>query len=140
MTQEKEHAIVLFDGVCHLCLGFVGFILRWEKSNAMRFASLQSEAGKTLLQKHGFPMDYLQGVVLIDRGKSYDRSSACLRIAGKLKFPLNLLICLLLLPKSLRDLIYDGLAKVRYRWFGKGEHCVFPRDQDASRFLRDLDG
>ena len=96
MPTDEEYAVVLFDGVCHLCDGAVRFILRRENSTLLRFAPLQSEAGKALLMKYGYPENYLDGLIFIENKRAHDRSSACLRIASKLKFPWKLFVVFLL--------------------------------------------
>jgi len=135
MQVDNEKGIVLFDGVCHLCDGAVRFILKKERNAELKFAPLQSDPGKSLLEQYGYPSDYLGGLILIEDNRAHDRSSACLRIAGKLNFPWNLLFPLLIIPKPLRDFIYGMIAAVRYRWFGKKESCSLPQGEDLSRFL-----
>lgn len=135
MPRDKEYAVVLFDGLCHLCDGAVRFILRWENSKLLRFAPLQSEAGKALLMKYGYSENYLDGLIFIENKRAHDRSSACLLIAGKLKLPWKLFVIFLLVPKPLRDLVYRMVAVARYRWFGKKEVCCLPQGEDQARFL-----
>jgi len=135
MPRDKEYAVVLFDGVCHLCDGAVRFILRRENSRLLSFAPLQSEAGKALLMKYGYSENYLDGLIFIENKRAHDRSSACLHIAGKLKLPWKLFVIFLLVPKPLRDLVYRMVAVVRYRWFGKKEVCSLPPGEDQARFL-----
>jgi len=133
--DENEQKVVLFDGVCHLCDGAVRFILKREKQAELQFAPLQSECGRVLLKKYGYPQNYLGGLVLIENNRAYDRSTACWHIAEKLKFPWNLLFVLRIIPKPLGDFFYAMVAAVRYRWFGKKDTCSLPQGQDASRFL-----
>ena len=135
MPRDKEYAVVLFDGLCHLCDGAVRFILRWENSTLLRFAPLQSEAGKALLMKYGYSENYLDGLIFIENKRAHDRSSACLLIAGKLKLPWKLFVIFLLVPKPLRDLVYRMVAVARYRWSGKKEVCSLPQGEDQARFL-----
>jgi len=135
MQVDNGKGIVLFDGVCHLCDGAVRFILKRERATELKFAPLQSDSGKSLLQKYGYPSGYLDGLILIENNRAHDRSSACLRIAGKLSFPWNLLFPLLIIPKPLRDFIYGIIASARYRWFGKKESCSLPQGEDQARFL-----
>ena len=87
MQVDNGKGIVLFDGVCHLCDGAVRFILKRERAAELKFAPLQSDSGKSLLKKYGYPSAYLDGLILIENNRAHDRSSACLRIAGKLTFP-----------------------------------------------------
>ena len=135
MKVDNEQKIVLFDGVCHLCDGAVRFILKKERNAELKFAPLQSDTGSSLLEQYGYPSDYLDGLILIEKNRAHDRSCACLRIARKLNFPWNLLFPLLIIPKPLRDFIYGMIASVRYRWFGKKESCSLPQGEDLSRFL-----
>ena len=135
MQVDNEKGIVLFDGVCHICDGAVRFILKRERAAELKFAPLQSDPGKSLLQQYGYPPGYLDGLILIESNRAHDRSSACLRIAGKLNFPWRLLFPLLIIPKPLRDFIYGNIAAVRYRWFGKKESCSLPHGEDQARFL-----
>ena len=135
MQVDNEKGIVLFDGVCHLCDAAVRFILKRERTAELKFAPLQSDSGKSLLEKYGYPPTYLDGLILIENKRAHDRSSACLRIAGKLNFPWRLLFPLLIIPKPLRDFIYGIIAALRYRWFGKKESCSLPKGEDQARFL-----
>jgi predicted DCC family thiol-disulfide oxidoreductase YuxK len=135
MPTDEEYGVVLFDGFCHLCDRSVRFILRRENSTLLRFAPLQSEAGKALLMKYGYPENYLDGMIFIENKRAHDRSSACLRIAGKLKLPWRVFFVFLLVPKPLRDLVYRMVAVARYRWFGKKEVCSLPQGEDPARFL-----
>ena len=133
--MDKGSTVVLFDGVCHLCDGAVRFILKREKSADLYFTPLQSKTGRGLLLQYGYHEGYLDGLVLIENNRAYDRSSACLRIAGKLKFPWNLFFLCLVIPKPIRDAFYSIIARYRYRFFGKKEVCSIPSTGDRQRFL-----
>ena len=133
--MDKGSTVVLFDGLCHLCDGAVRFILKREKSPNLYFAPLQSEKGRDLLLKHGYPQSYLDGLVLIENSRPYDRSSACLRITRNLKFPWNLFFLCLIIPKPIRDFLYSIIARFRYRFWGKKEVCSIPSTEDRKRFL-----
>ena len=135
MSLDERKEILLFDGFCNVCHGAVRFILRRERISALHFAPLQSETGKTLLRKYGYPEDYLDGLVLIENQRAHDQSSACLQVAKKLVFPWNLLFIFLVIPKPVRDLFYRIIASMRYRWFGKKDTCSIPQCEDISRFL-----
>ena len=135
MVVDEKHPVLLFDGVCNLCNGAVRFIIRKEKAQELKFAPLQSDHGKTLLKKYGYQEDYLEGLVLIEGEEAYDRSSACLRVARKLKFPWSLFFPLRVIPKPIRDLIYKLVASQRYRFFGTKDTCLIPTGEDIARFL-----
>lgn len=135
MDNGKNSSVILFDGICHLCDGAVHFIIKREKSPGLHFAPLQSNSGKMLLAQYGYPDDYLDGLVLIEKNRAYDRSSACLRIAGSLKLPWSLFFYLLVIPQWIRDPVYQAIAKFRYRCFGKKASCSLPQGVEGSRFL-----
>ncbi len=131
----KEYGIILFDGVCNMCNASVNFIIDRDKANKFKFASLQSETGKNLLVKFQKDAEKLDSVVLITQGKLYDKSSAALKIASMLPFPYPLSILFRVFPKALRDIVYDYIAKNRYKWFGKKDACRIPDAETKSRFL-----
>jgi len=128
-------AIVLFDGVCNLCSGFVQFILPRDDEGKYHFASLQSDVGQALLAEHDLPRDELESVVLIEDGESYVKSAAIIRIATGLGGVYRLLSPFRHLPRSVRDGVYDFVADHRYRWFGKKDRCMMPSEDVQSRFL-----
>lgn len=130
-----EPALVLFDGVCNLCQGSVQFILKRDPRGRFRFASLQSDEGSRRLAEHGLPSESLTTLVLLEEGKAYLRSTAALRIARHLSGAWPLAAVFLLVPRPLRDRIYDFIARNRYRWFGKTEACLLPRPEWRERFL-----
>lgn len=132
---EVDHAIVLFDGVCNLCNNSVNFIIDRDSAGHFKFASLQSEEGQALLQRFAYPADYLNSILLVENGTCYHSSSAALRIAKKLGRGWPLFYAFIVIPPPLRNLIYDWIAKNRYRWFGKQDHCRIPTPELRARFL-----
>jgi len=137
--NEKEIRrlrIILFDGTCNLCNGSVIFILRWEKDPIFQFASNQSEAGQNLLKWCGLPSGYNQAVVYMENGKIYLGSTAALKIGQDLLFPWSLLSSAgFVVPKFIRDWVYNQIAQHRYQWFGKKDVCMVPTASLRARFL-----
>ena len=132
----SQRKIILFDGVCNLCNGSVIFILQKEKEPVLQFASIQSEAGQKLLEWCGLPRDYRQAVVLIDHENVYLGSTAALKIGQTLKVPWSLLSSIgLLFPGVIREWVYNQIGRNRYRWFGKRDVCLLPREDLKARFL-----
>jgi len=129
--------IVVFDGVCNLCTHSVRFILSHETVPRFQFAPAQSPAGTRLLREFGFSVDDLKTFVLIADGKAYTKSDAAIRIAKHLKGAWKLVGLVRLIPRPIRDWIYDSVARNRYRWFGKTEACMIPTPALQSRFLHD---
>jgi predicted DCC family thiol-disulfide oxidoreductase YuxK len=130
-----DQPIILFDGVCNLCNGAVQFIIRHDKKDQFLFASLQSNEGQKLLAKYNFPVDELNSFILIDNGKAYTRSTGALKVFKKLNGSLPLLYGFIILPKFIRDGVYNLIAKNRYKWFGKKDECMIPTPALKARFL-----
>ena len=130
-----DRALVLFDGVCNLCNGFVQFVLRRDPQGRVAFASLQSELGQTVLQALDLPTAQLGTVLLIEDGRVYQRSDVPLRLSRHLSGAWPLVCHLRLLPRFLRDRVYDFVARHRYRWFGKQDQCMLPRPEWRARFV-----
>ena len=136
MREFSSQRIILFDGVCNLCNGSVIFILRHERGAEFRFASIQSAIGKELLELYGFPADYSEAVILIDKTKIQTGSTAALKIGQRLKFPWSILATTgLIVPRFIRDWVYAQIAKHRYGWFGKRDVCMVPTANLRARFL-----
>ena len=132
----KQQKIILFDGVCNLCNGSVIFVLKREKKPIFKFASIQSEAGRELLKWCGLSPSYNEAVILIDNEKIYLGSSAALKIGQELTLPWNVLAYAgLVVPKFIRDWIYNKIAQHRYQWFGKQDVCMVPTENLKARFL-----
>ena len=127
-------SIVLFDGVCNLCNGAVQFIIRHDKKNLFRFASLQSATAAKLLDT--LPVETsMQSVVLIEQEKVFVKSRAILQIARQLEFPINLVYGFIIVPRFIRDAVYVFIAKHRYKWFGKKNECMIPSPALKSKFF-----
>ena len=134
-AAATEGPIVLYDGVCGLCDRSVQLILRNDRRGRFRFAALQSEAGRALLQKFGLPPEALDSVVLVEGGRAWRKSRAALHIARRMDAPWPLLWPLMIVPRPLADLVYGLIAKNRYRIFGKLDTCMIPPPEVRARFL-----
>jgi predicted DCC family thiol-disulfide oxidoreductase YuxK len=130
-----DQPVILFDGVCNLCNSAVQFIIKHDKKNIFRFASLQSETGQKLLDEYNLPLNELNSFILIESNKAYSRSTGALRVATKLNGILSWLYVFIIIPKMFRDSIYDLVARNRYKWFGKKEECMIPTPELKARFL-----
>ncbi len=127
--------ILFFDGMCGFCDASVHFVLDHEEDASLRFAPLQSELAKDLLPTLGVDPANLDTVVLVEDGSAFVRSEAAFRVARRLAFPWCLGGLLLVVPPRIRDLVYDFVARNRYRWFGRLEACRRPEPSWAGRFL-----
>lgn len=126
--------IILFDGECNFCDSSVQFIIKNDSKGIFHFASLQSDTGQELLKKHDVPSD-IDSMILIEGDKVYYKSAAALRICRHLKGAWKLLYALLIVPRPIRNIVYDFIAKNRYKWFGKKESCMLPSPSVRARFI-----
>lgn len=131
MSNSK---LILFDGVCNLCNGFVQFVIKYDTQQQFIFGSLQSAKAQQLLQQHGISQN-LKTVVLIDDDVVYYKSDAALRIIKQLKFPIKLLYVFAIVPKFIRNWVYSMVATYRYKIFGKKDACMVPTPELKSRFI-----
>jgi predicted DCC family thiol-disulfide oxidoreductase YuxK len=133
MTASDEK-IVLFDGICNYCNSMINFAIRNDKKGVLKFAVLQSEAGKQLKSNYSIPAE-IDSVIFIEDGKVFTYSDAAIRISRYLRWPARALYSLIIVPKFIRQPIYKWIARNRYRWFGKREECMIPSPDIKSRFL-----
>lgn len=134
-SEKNNHLIILFDGVCNYCNGWVNFYLRHDKKNKLRFAPLQSARGKEFLEKHHIDPALLNSVVLIENNKAYVKSSAGLRPFKYLNGIYPFMCVFLIVPAFIRDFFYDIIARNRYKWWGKRESCMVPTEDIKNKFL-----
>jgi predicted DCC family thiol-disulfide oxidoreductase YuxK len=125
-VTSSRASILLFDGECNLCNGAVRFVTRRDRSRQFRFASLQSTEADALLTRFGLADTAPDTVVLIDDEGAHLRSAAALRVARRLGGAWPLLYALILVPRIVRDGVYDFVARRRHRWFGSSEVCSLP--------------
>ena len=137
MKLTDKKSIILFDGLCNLCNSSVQFILKHEKNQNFLFASLQSDACAKILLQLNYKNNDLNSLVLIEGNKIYKKSTAALRIIKELKPMWHWFYILIIVPKFIRDSVYDLIAKNRYRWFGKKNTCMVPSPEIQERFLKD---
>ena len=135
-SADQVEQIVLFDGVCNLCNTSVNFIIDRDPKARFKFAALQSEKGQELLyQILRANESSFDSIVLISNNSVYIKSSAALRIARHLNGLWPILYSFMIIPKPLRDFVYDFIAKNRYKWFGKSDVCRIPTPDLQSRFI-----
>ena len=132
----KNKHIILFDGVCNFCNDSVRFIMKRDKKDLYRYASLQSELGQKLTQERDINTDKVDSIILIQPSEAYYiKSDAALEIAKNMSGLYPVLSVFLFLPRGFRDFFYDLVAKNRYKWFGKKEACPMPSPEEQDKFL-----
>ncbi len=132
----KNKKLILFDGVCNLCDASVQYIIKHDKNDLFRYAALQSDIGQKVIEEFSINTDKTDSVLLYseENGISY-KSTAALKIASKLGFPINLMSVFLVVPTFIRNWVYDYIAKNRYKWYGKKDECMIPTPELKSKFL-----
>ncbi len=128
--------IILFDGVCNLCNSFVQYVIKRDKKDAFCFVALQSKLGETILAQAGDGAKQVDSIILYEPGVAYYyKSNAAIEIAKTLGGWLRLSIVFKIMPAYLRNLLYDFVARNRYKWFGKTESCMIPTPELKAKFL-----
>jgi predicted DCC family thiol-disulfide oxidoreductase YuxK len=135
INVSDNPSIVLFDGHCTFCHGSVVFIIRRDHARRYKFASLQSDYGRDVLHRAGVTLENFDTMLLLEDGQVYDRSTAALRIARHLDGLWPVCYIFIIIPRPIRDLIYNWIARNRYDWFGRIEQCLLPTPEIRSRFL-----
>jgi predicted DCC family thiol-disulfide oxidoreductase YuxK len=133
-SADSVEKIILFDGVCNLCSASVQFVLRHNSKKDIRFASLQSDVGQKLLGKF-LPSQEIKTIVFIRNGEVFVKSDAALELCKELNGLYPIFHVYKVVPKSIRDGIYNFIAQNRYRWFGKREECWMPTEELKDRFI-----
>ena len=128
--------IVVFDAHCLLCSGWVQFLLRHDRRQVLRFASMQTDGGRALLDRAGIDTLAPDTFLLVDGDRLRTQTHAIFHVLHALGWPWRLAWMLWIIPAPLRDAAYRSLARHRYRWFGRRETCWLPSPRDEARFIR----
>ena len=135
MKMNLDKPVILFDGVCNLCNASVQFIIKRDSKKKFMFSSLQSDAAQAILLQYNLENLDFNTIILIEDGMIYDKSTAILKIFRKLSSIFKLAYVFIIVPKFIRDFIYNIISKNRYKWFGKRDTCMIPTEELKSRFL-----
>ena len=134
--MEVGKKIVLFDGVCNLCNRSIQCIIKRDKNDEFRFATLQGEIGQQLVQERKIDTSKVDSIILIEPGVAYyTKSTAALKIGQYLGGFWKITNVLNLIPRQLRDIVYDWVARNRYGWYGKKDVCMVPTTEIRAKFL-----
>ena len=127
--------IILFDGVCKLCHGWVQFVLKFDKKKRFVLCSVQSNIGKTLLVRFDYPTDFYDTMLYVENERCFEKSAAFFKIIIGLGYPWKVVGIFRLIPSVIADWLYDRIAKNRYRFFGRYRQCRLPDANFKDRFL-----
>jgi predicted DCC family thiol-disulfide oxidoreductase YuxK len=130
-----NQTVLLFDGVCNLCSGFVNFVIKRDRLEKIKFSSLQSPFGQKVSEFYHLPKVDFDTLVFLDEGKYFLRSTAVLKLAKKLGGIWKLFYVLILIPTPIRDFVYKLVSKNRYKIFGKKQTCMVPDKNVETRFI-----
>lgn len=131
---QRGGPVIVFDGVCVLCNGWVRFLLKHDRVGRYRFAAMQSDAGRAVLAMHGLDPDDPASFLLVDGARSWTDSDAIRRVLTGLGGVWRLAAVIAVVPRFVRDPLYRLIARNRYRWFGTTA-CRVPTDEERARFL-----
>jgi predicted DCC family thiol-disulfide oxidoreductase YuxK len=132
---DTNQALILFDGLCNLCSASVQFIIKRDKKNVFKFASLQSELGQSILSQFHLSTSELNSFILYKSGKVYTRSTGALLVTKHLSGAWPLLSSLMIVPPFIRNGVYNIISRNRYKWFGKKNACWLPTPALKAKFL-----
>lgn len=127
--------VIIFDGECIFCSGWVGFVLRHDHKGRYRFITAQSALGEALYRHYGLDGRDYETNILIEDGLAYFKSEGSLRMAAGLGLPWSLAAVLRIVPRFLRDPLYELVARNRYRIAGRRTACFVPTAEHRARFI-----
>ncbi|WP_299381842.1 thiol-disulfide oxidoreductase DCC family protein [uncultured Lacinutrix sp.] len=136
----KNKKLILFDGVCNLCSASVQYAITHDKNNVFMFAALQSDIGEQVINHFKVDVSKTDSILLYspENDSLKIKSSAALHVAKDLGFPRSLLSVFLIVPAFIRNLVYDFIAKNRYKWYGKKESCWIPTPELKAKFIGEI--
>lgn len=135
-TLPKNKKIILFDGVCNLCNSSITYVIDRDKNDTFRFVALQSDLGETIQEYLGIENKSLDTIILYVPDEAYYiKSTAAIKVMREFLGFWKLTQIFLILPSSVRDLVYNYVAKNRYKWYGKQENCRIPTPELKAKFL-----
>lgn len=134
-TLPAAERVIVFDGVCKLCSAWSRFIIRYDRQQQFKLATVQSAPGQRLLAHFGLPQDRFDTLLLVEDNHCYQKSQAIFNIVARLGYPWRLFGVFRVLPRGFSDWCYDRIAQNRYRWFGRFDQCPLPDPADRGRFL-----
>jgi predicted DCC family thiol-disulfide oxidoreductase YuxK len=133
----KDKKIILFDGICNLCNNSVQYVIKQDTKDVFRFVALESALGQKIMRHIGIADKNIDSIVVYQPGIAYYyKSAALIEITKSLQGIFHYGLLFKILPISLRDIVYDYIAKNRYRWYGKKESCMIPTPEVKTKFLQ----
>lgn len=135
IAVNTDAPVIVFDGVCVLCNGWVRFLLRHDRHQRYRFAAMQTASGRELLAAHGLDPTDPVSFLMVEGNRAWTDTDAMRRVLTGLGGVWQVAHAIALVPRFLRDPLYRWVARNRYRWFGRHDHCSVPEEAQRGRFL-----
>ena len=133
---EINDCVILFDSICKLCNAWCQFIIKYDTQQRFKLCSVQSPEGQSILKHFNMSTDHFDTMLYVEGGKYFDKSDAFLHIVNKLGLPWRSLYVFRVIPKGIRNWLYDRIALNRYLLFGKYDSCMLPNKENENRFLK----
>ena len=131
----RNEKVILFDGVCKLCNVWSNFIIRYDKSHKFKLASVQSQEGKDILQYFNYPTEVYETMLVVNESGCLEKTDAFFYVMRTLGFPWAIMTIFKIIPRGLRNWLYDRIALNRYKLFGKYDYCSLPSPDHDKRYL-----
>ena len=132
---NSDDKVILFDGVCKLCNAWSNFIIRHDNEHLFKLASVQSEEGTAILKYFDYPTDFYETMLVVHGNKFYEKSDAFFFVIKTLGFPWSMVLIFKIIPRVIRDWLYDRIALNRYKLFGRYDYCSLPTPDHEQRYL-----
>ncbi|KRD64225.1 thiol-disulfide oxidoreductase DCC family protein [Ensifer sp. ENS10] len=130
-----DNPVIVFDGECIFCSGWVRFLLRHDRRAQYRYLTAQSPLGQALYRHYGLDASSFESNILIEDGVARFKSDGSMRTLARLGLPWSLVNVCRILPAALRDPLYDLVARNRYRIAGRRQSCMVPTPEERGRFI-----
>jgi predicted DCC family thiol-disulfide oxidoreductase YuxK len=130
-----DKPVIIFDGYRALCSGWARFVLRHDPHGRYRLLPAQSELGHALYVHYGLDPEDYETNILIENGLAWFKSEGSIRMAEGLGFPWSLVAAFRVLPRPVRDALYEFIARNRLKFFGKRDTCYVAPPDYRDRFL-----
>lgn len=135
LRQIDNRDFIIFDGVCVLCNAWVKFVLRFDTSENFSFVIAQSELGETIYEQLGLKSDDYDTFIIVRNGEMFTKLDGVFALLSAIGWPWKIVSIGKILPKGLKDYMYDRVAKNRYALFGKKDVCMMPTPEIKARFI-----
>jgi predicted DCC family thiol-disulfide oxidoreductase YuxK len=135
VTPVKPDGLMVFDGVCNFCSGYVRLVLMMDREGVIRFTPIQSEYGRLLCKKHGVDPDDPSTFLFFDNGKPIGGTDGMVAMLARMPLPWRALRALMVIPRPIRNAVYRWTARNRYHLLGKRRECMIPPSHVRQRFV-----